>query len=65
VIGEAVKALGVETRESSPDVRWASIAGMRDRLIHGYFSVDLQLVWDVIERELDPLEHAVSGLLKR
>lgn len=63
VIGEAVKALAASTRESAPSVRWASIAGMRDRLIHGYFAVDLELVWDVVDRELPALDAAVSELL--
>lgn len=65
IIGEAVKALSSQTRDSSPDVRWTSIAGMRDRLIHGYFSVDLDLVWDVVERELGTLERTVLLLLER
>jgi len=65
IIGEAVKALSSQTRDSSSDVRWTSIAGMRDRLIHGYFSVDLALVWDVVECELGTLEQAVLRLLDR
>lgn len=65
VIGEAVKALSSQTRDTSPDVRWTSIAGMRDRLIHGYFSVDLDLVWDVVENELGILERAVISILDR
>lgn len=63
VIGEAVKALAPSTRDASSSIRWTSIAGMRDRLIHGYFSVDLKLVWDVIERELPTLDKVVSDLL--
>jgi len=63
VIGEAVKALSNRTRDSAPAVRWSSIAGMRDRLIHGYFSVDLDLVWDVLERDLGDLEQAVTVLI--
>jgi uncharacterized protein with HEPN domain len=63
VIGEAVKALSNETRVSAPGVRWSSIAGMRDQLIHGYFSVDLDLVWDAIEHDLDVLEKTVGTLL--
>ena len=63
VIGEAVKALSSQTRDSTPDVRWSSIAAMRDRLIHGYFSVDLDLVWDVLEHDLGALERTVTLLL--
>jgi uncharacterized protein with HEPN domain len=64
VIGEAVKALTAATREFAPDVRWTSIAGMRDRLIRGYFSIDLDLVWHVIEHELDVLDQTVAKLLE-
>lgn len=47
VIGEAVKNLSPESRSGRPDIPWAQIAGMRDRLTHAYFGVDLALVWQV------------------
>ena len=48
IIGEAVKKLPNEVITKNPQVEWKKIAGMRDRLIHGYFSVDYELVWDVV-----------------
>lgn len=63
VIGEAVKSLGRETRERWAEIPWSTIGGMRDHLIHGYFNVDLDLVWDVVARDLDPLARAVDTLL--
>jgi uncharacterized protein with HEPN domain len=62
IIGEAVKQLSAETRARRPEIRWKQIAGMRDRLTHAYFGVDLGLVWRVVERDLPALEAAVRGL---
>lgn len=63
VIGEAVKHLPDRTKELRPEIPWRRIAGMRDRLTHGYFGVDLSLVWGVVERELPSLRAAVEELL--
>lgn len=48
VLGEAVKRLSDEFRASHPDIPWSRIAGMRDRLIHGYDTVDLDEVWNAV-----------------
>lgn len=58
VLGQAVKGLSAETRARDDSIRWRQIAGMRDKLIHEYFGVDLTLVWDVVEREPP---HCVPG----
>ena len=65
VIGEAVKQLSTSTRERSPQTRWREIAGMRDVLIHQYFAVDLEQVWEVAQRDLEPLRQAVEEILSR
>ena len=55
VIGEAVKNLSPELTQSETGVPWRQIAGARDRRIHAYFSVDLDAVWSMVERDLPTL----------
>lgn len=63
VIGEATKKLPEEYRSKHPQVEWRSMARMRDRLIHGYFSVDLGLVWEVVQQRIPPLQQAIRSIL--
>jgi len=63
IIGEAVKHLTEQTRSKHPDIPWAAIAGMRDRLIHDYFHVDLNIAWDVVENDLETLRGTLLALL--
>ncbi len=63
IIGEATKKLSPELRGRSPATPWQDIAGMRDKLIHNYFDVDLRRVWNTAKRDLPPLKAAVIGLL--
>ena len=56
IIGEAVKPLSAATKDRHPEIPWKPIAGMRDRLTHDYFGVDLALVWRVVERDLPSLK---------
>jgi len=63
IIGEATKNLPPEFRDQHNSIDWKSIAGMHDRLIHNYFGVDYQIVWDVIKNEIPPLKTRISSLL--
>ena len=64
IIGEATKRLSASLKDDHSEVSWKPIAGMRDKLIHDYFGINLQLVWDVIERDLPVLRLKVSQLLE-
>lgn len=63
VIGEAVKGLSEDLRTAHPDIPWKQFAGMRDVLIHHYFGVKLDMVWQVVEDHLPQLRERVVQLL--
>ena len=62
-IGEAVKALPAELLELQPDMPWAQVAGMRDRLAHRYFDTSHTILSSTVERDLPELEAAARSLL--
>jgi uncharacterized protein with HEPN domain len=64
IIGEAVKHIPAEVRERAPGVPWAEVAGMRDVIVHGYFELDLPLLWHVVREEVTQLRQQIEALLK-
>ena len=64
VIGEATKKVPEDFRASHPTLEWRAMAGMRDRLIHDYFGVDYELVWDVVRNRIPELRNQVESILK-
>lgn len=64
IIGEASKRLSPSLKDAHTDISWKPIAGMRDKLIHDYFGINLKLVWDVVERDLPALKLKVFQLLQ-
>ena len=64
VMGEAVKKIPSEIRDKYPEIPWKYIAGMRDKLIHEYHGVDLEILWEVIEKEIPPLKPKFEKMLE-
>ena len=65
VIGEASKKVTPDIKDRYQELNWKAIAGMRDRLIHDYFGIDYEIVWDVVENKIPPLLQAITDILTR
>ncbi|MBI4037857.1 DUF86 domain-containing protein [Candidatus Curtissbacteria bacterium] len=65
IVGEAAKNLPQDFTKDQSQVDWKSIAGMRDRLIHHYFGVDYEIVWDVVKNEAPKLKEQITEILKK
>ncbi|SPF52730.1 conserved hypothetical protein [Candidatus Sulfopaludibacter sp. SbA4] len=63
VLCESTQRIGEPHKQRHPEINWPSIAGMRNVLVHDYFEVDFETVWQVVTRDLPPLENAMSGIL--
>jgi uncharacterized protein with HEPN domain len=63
IIGEAVKNLSPDFRKTHKDIEWKKISGMRDKIIHQYFSVDYELLWDAIKNKLPEIQEKIQILL--
>ncbi|MDH3600684.1 MAG: DUF86 domain-containing protein [Candidatus Tectomicrobia bacterium] len=64
IIGEATKNLSPALRTSYPDVPWKSLAGVRDRLIHHYFGVNLDIVWNIVIAELPDVALQIEEIMR-
>jgi len=65
IIGEAAKRLSRQIREKHPYIAWKDMTGMRDKLIHDYLGVDLDAVWETVERDIPLLEDQLREVMER
>ena len=65
VIGEAVKNVSTAFREKNSEIPWTKIAGMRDKIIHGYFNVDIDIVWEVIVKDIPTFKKKIMEIIKK
>lgn len=65
IIGEAAKNLPANFREKHSDIEWAEMAKTRDKLIHGYFGVDIELTWNIVKDNLPNLKEKIKNALKQ
>lgn len=63
VVGEAASKVSAEGRAELPDLPWPEVIGMRNRLVHAYFSVDLDILWDTVIAAVPPLAERISEFL--
>jgi uncharacterized protein with HEPN domain len=64
IIGEATKNLSKEMKAKHSEIQWKDISGMRDKLIHEYFGVNLDLVWETVKKNIPELEKQISEMLR-
>jgi len=64
VIGEAAKKIPGSIRSKYPDIPWKDMAGMRDKLIHEYFGVDVEVLWKTVQQDLPTLKVLISDVMK-
>ena len=65
IIGEAVKQIPDDMRSKYPEIEWRALAGMRDRLVHAYFGVDYDIVWDVVKNKIPILDADIKSILEQ
>lgn len=64
IIGETAKNIPEDTKKGYPEIPWKRMAGMRDKVIHGYFGVDIKVVWNTIKEEIPEVKSLFEKMLK-
>jgi uncharacterized protein with HEPN domain len=62
IIGEASNRLPADFKKSHSQIQWAKVVGLRHRIVHEYFGIDLQIVWQILQKDLPSLRKAISQI---
>jgi uncharacterized protein with HEPN domain len=62
IIGEASNRLPADFKDSHPQIEWHKVVGLRHRIVHEYFGIDLQIVWQILQKDLPSLQDALSQI---
>ena len=65
IIGEAVKNISTDFKKRHAGIKWKKLAGLRDKIIHGYFGVNWDIVWDVIKNKMPELKKGVQNITSK
>jgi uncharacterized protein with HEPN domain len=65
IIGEASKNIPTQFKNKYPSIEWKKIAGLRDKLTHNYFGIDLDLVWNIVKTKLPELKKEINNILNK
>jgi len=65
IIGEAAKKIPPDFKQKYPHIEWRAMAGMRDKLIHDYFGIDYEIVWDVVTNKIPTLRVKIKEVLDK
>ena len=64
IIGEAAKRVSQNIKKKYPEIPWREMAGTRDKLIHHYFGIDFDIIWDIAKKDLPDLKEKIQKILK-
>ena len=64
IIGEAINNLPADFKKANPDIPWQDISDTRNKLIHGYFGIDLSLVWSIVQNDIPPLKEQIQNIFQ-
>lgn len=65
IIGEAINNLPSDFKKENPDIPWQDVSDTRNRLIHGYFGIEVSLVWSIVQNDIPPLKKQITKLLQQ